>query len=493
MNHLTSDDLQALERLTPATLATRLSGGSWQPARHLLLIALEIAVAIRQGCRNLIVCAPPRHGKTELISCWTPIWALDRNPDHHIILTGYGAELVRGFSRRVRDTIIYWTQEGDTRNYLRCPLKQDSKNVDAWETQAGGGMYAMGVGGTILGRGGNVLIIDDYIKNVKEAESATMLQDLWDWFRGVSLSRLEPGAVQIIVASRWNKKDLVGRILEEEPGLWKIINFPALALDPEKFGPDLLGRAKDIALWPERYSTEHIKMLRKRMGSYLFDAQYQQAPHARAADSERTSSIVISDIVPENPMFRRCRSWDLAASGKKGDLMIGSLIMRDDVRKKTIFLDVFETAPRAGIVERHIIEHAKVDGIAIPIIIEQEPGSAGKIWAESLKEKLPGYMVKFRASTGSKWIRAQPLITAAENNKIELKRGAWNDRWLDEFCSFDGASGGEDNRVDSASLGFNYLNGKIQHAGTWGRVARPSDIVSKPRGALIVGPTFGRG
>lgn len=494
----TTADVKALIRLTPATLALHLSEGTWIPANHLTMIALEVAIAISQGNHNLIIGAPPRHGKSELLSYWTPVWALDRRPTDTTILTGYGADLVRGFSRRIRDTISYWTNLEEDRDYLHCPLKSDSKNVDAWNTEAGGGLYAVGIGGAILGRGAHLFIIDDYIKNVKEAESPTVLKDIWDWFRGVTLSRLEPNAVQLIVASRWSRQDLVGRILQEEPEQWKVINFPALALEPDKLGPDLLGRSVEMALWPERYSAKHLQKLRKRMGTYLFDAQYQQVPHARTSDSERTNNIPIIDIVPTNPLFRRCRAWDLAASGQKGDLMVGSAMIRDETRKRTIIEDIRTKHPNPRDVENFIYSTAEDDGFDVVILIEQEPGSSGKIWAASLTEKLKGYMVKFVPSSGSKWIRAQPIITAAENERLEIKRAPWNQDFLDEFCDFNGEAGGQDNRVDSVSLGFNYLNSKIHHAGTWGRPKRAVSIsninneVGPARGQLIVGPVFGR-
>ncbi|MEB3090059.1 hypothetical protein, partial [Parvimonas sp. M20] len=84
----------------------------------------------------------------------------------------------------------------------------------------------------ITGRGADVLIIDDYIKEPKEATSATYLEDLWTWYRTVARTRLEPGAVVIILATRWVSNDIHGRIMKQQAesgrNFFEYVRLPAL-------------------------------------------------------------------------------------------------------------------------------------------------------------------------------------------------------------------------------------------------------------------------
>src|ERR1700740_252677 len=89
-------------RLTPATFARKMSRNHWIPAKHLLYISSRIALAVARGDGRIIISMPPRHGKSETCSVWTPAWAMENYPDKRVILASYGADLSIGFSRRVR-------------------------------------------------------------------------------------------------------------------------------------------------------------------------------------------------------------------------------------------------------------------------------------------------------------------------------------------------------------------------------------------------------
>ena len=88
------------------------------------------------------------------------------------------------------------------------------------------GMTTAGVGGAITGRGADLLIIDDPVKSVEDAESQTYRDRAWEWWRGVALTRLEPGGAVILVMTRWHEDDLAGRILQEDASGWRVRAFP---------------------------------------------------------------------------------------------------------------------------------------------------------------------------------------------------------------------------------------------------------------------------
>src|SRR5207244_2242627 len=122
----------------------------------------------------------------------------------------------------------------------------------AWELERhAGGMTAAGVGGAMTGKGAHLLVIDDPVKNAEQAQSKTVREKHWEWYRSTAYSRLEPGGAVVIVMTRWHEDDLVGRLLAEaeaEGERWEILRLPALAEEA-----DPLGRAPGEPLWPERY------------------------------------------------------------------------------------------------------------------------------------------------------------------------------------------------------------------------------------------------
>jgi hypothetical protein len=256
MNSLTTHDRRIISqvqknwKLTPATLAYRISRQQWIPAKHLQYISLRVAQAIARGNGRIIISAPPRHGKSQLTSIYVPTWILEQFPNYKVILAGYGADLATGFSRQVRDI---FTDE-DNHGLLKTRIRQDAKRVEAFLVEGHtGGMYAVGLGGAITGRGAHVLLIDDYIKEIKEALSPAYRDYIWNWFVTTAYTRLEPGGTCIIIATRWHSDDLIGRLLATEGttdtgGKWEYIELPAIAEEG-----DMLGRKVGEALFPDRY------------------------------------------------------------------------------------------------------------------------------------------------------------------------------------------------------------------------------------------------
>ncbi|HNX27376.1 MAG TPA: terminase family protein, partial [Phycisphaerae bacterium] len=231
----------------------------------LKLMGNMIAQTVFDG-GHLIVNLPPRHGKSELISFWTPVWFLDNFPDRNIILSSYGAELAEGFGRRVKNEL-------QNNTCCRAKLSVDSKSSARLNTSEGGGMYSVGVGGPLSGRGGHLMIIDDPYKNWEDSHSPAYRQTIRDWYRSTFRSRLEPGGAIIIAMTRWADDDLCGWLLEEFPEDWRVLSLPAIAGEN-----DVLDRKTGEALCRQRFDEEKLAQLRKESGSIVWDAMYQQKP-----------------------------------------------------------------------------------------------------------------------------------------------------------------------------------------------------------------------
>lgn len=155
-------------------------------------------------------------------------------------------------------------------------LRADAKAKAKWLTQKKGGYMATGIGGPITGKGFNIGIIDDPIKNREEADSEVIREKQWKWYRSTFLTREEGNGAIVVIMTRWHDDDLVGRILqqqkEEGSNEWEVIKILAIAEEDEKH------RKKGEALWPWRFPLEILNQRKKDLGPYEWSSLYQQDP-----------------------------------------------------------------------------------------------------------------------------------------------------------------------------------------------------------------------
>ena len=244
------------------------------PTWHLEVIANELERIEKEGDTNykvLLVFMPPRHGKSELCTVTFPVWYLGKNPTKEIITVSYSAELAQDFGGKARSI----ASSPAYKAIFDVSLKDDEQAKAKWKTNQGGSYTSVGVGGAVTGRGANILIFDDPIKNREEAESEVYRQRVWDFFTSTAFTRLEPKGVAVVILTRWHVDDLAGRILMNE-GLKdkvKIIHFPAIAIQDEEY------RKLGEALWPERFTVDYFETITKpTIGPYDFEALYQGSP-----------------------------------------------------------------------------------------------------------------------------------------------------------------------------------------------------------------------
>ncbi len=251
------------------------------PNWHHRRIAQELEHVEKFGDRDykiLIVTVPPRHGKSQQCSIDFPAWFFGRNPTKEIIASSYAAELAQDFGSKTRNKI-------DTPEYKiifpGVELRDDEKARGRWRTNKGGSYVAVGVGGPITGRGANVLIIDDPVKNREEADSQVYQDKVWDWFTSTAFTRLSPGGVVILILTRWNDNDLAGKILANE-GLAKRTKLLKL---PARANVDGKNRKAGDPLWTERYDEKALEEIRITVGPYDWASLYQCSP-VRTEDQE---------------------------------------------------------------------------------------------------------------------------------------------------------------------------------------------------------------
>lgn len=400
--------------------------------------------------KRLMVFMPPRHGKSELVSRLFPAYYLHRHPSKWVAIASYGADLAYTLSRAAREN---YTRAGNA-------LHMASRAVKYWQTAAGGGLWAAGVGGPATGKGFHLGIIDDPIKDAQEAQSATIRERQKDWYGSVWSTREEPSGAQVVVQTRWHQDDLSGYILEleqDEPEHWYIVSLAAIAEPPASF-PDSCTvhpdwREEGEALCPERYPIARLKNIAKRIGSYFFGALFQQRPTPRDGGMF-SNSVEIIDSLPARPIAR-VRYWDKSGAEASGDYTVGALLaLLPDQRIVIEDVERFQLGPAKR--NERIKEIAELDRSRGRVVhwIEQPPGD-GVEATQNIIRFLSGFSVFADPVRGDKVERADPLAAQWQAGNVLLMRGAWNKAFIEEMRAF--PHGANDDQVDAASGAFNKL------------------------------------
>lgn len=206
-----------------------------------------------------------------LVSEHYPAWFLGMFPNRRVILASYEGDFASQWGRKARNIL---SEHG---HVFGVAVSDNSSAANRWDiTGNRGGMQTAGVSGPITGKGADLLIVDDPVKNAEEANSYVFRQKAWDWWQSVAYTRLEPGASIVLIQTRWHEDDLAGRLIKDEANggeKWTRVDFPAIAMTD-----DILGRKPGQALWPERYDEAALATTRRSVGEYVWQALYQQNP-----------------------------------------------------------------------------------------------------------------------------------------------------------------------------------------------------------------------
>lgn len=278
---------------------------------HHRVIAEKLEAVLTEKNKRIMIFVPPRHGKSEECSVQFPAFAMGRDKDLSVLLASYSADLSQEFGRQTRNIVASGKYQ---KVFLGTTLSEDSNSKGTWNTNGRGAYNAVGVGGAATGKGADILIIDDPIKNRKDAESLTIRDAVWDWWRSTARTRLSPTGSVIIIQTRWHKDDLAGRILKNDPDGWEVVNLPAIAVQDEQY------RKAGEALWPDQFPLESLNRTKKDIGSYEFSCLYQQTPVD--SESQEFKPEWIKKISLESVLLMRTKRFltvDTALSEKDSD------------------------------------------------------------------------------------------------------------------------------------------------------------------------------
>jgi predicted phage terminase large subunit-like protein len=424
--------------------------GRWKGARHLDLLCKRLEEVERGKLARLIITMPPRHGKSMAVTETFPSWFIGRDPNRRVIEVSYGDSLAKKFGRANRRKI-----EEFGKALFGVEVSRENRSVTNWGlVNFPGGMISAGIGGTITGEGADLLIIDDPIKNRKEAESETYRESLWSEWQDTLLSRLHPGAAVIAIMTRWHEDDLVGRLLREDrEHEWTVINLPAVAEE----GKDILKRKPGESLWPEHgFDAKWAKRKQRESGTRTWEALYQGRPSAAEGNLFKRQHFrkfrrheEVFELLTENGsryvektacrIFQTC---DVAGSTKSSAdyFVVGTFALT--LQNEILVLDIFRTRiegpDQPGYMHRLFQEWH-------PLLQAVESKNMGLTLFQQLRrDGLP--IVELKADA-DKFTRAIPAAARYEAGSVyHLENAPWLGELEKELTSF--PNGTHDDQVD---------------------------------------------
>lgn len=488
---MTADWISELERhitgqldttyATPGELARALDPATVQTPALDLIDAALVEAADTPDSRTIIV-MPPQEGKSQRATRRFVEWALKHNPDTRVAICSYELSVARRFGRTVRDDI---RENPETFGFT---LRRDVAAQAEWQILGHqGGVVSVGVGGALTSRPVDLMLIDDPIKDAKQADSETYRDAVWEWWTKTASTRLSPGAPVVLILTRWHEDDLAGRLLAAEDGhRWKVLRIPAEAdHDPNKGETDPLGREPGEFLQSARGRTDdQWRAIRVQAGARGWQALYQGRPSAAAGEIFKRENWRYY----ENPLWvtktsgarilagfdELLISWDMAFKDlESSDYVVGSVWMRhgaeaflvDQVRGRWDFPETL----------RQVIALAAKWPQALLKLVEDKANGTAVIAA--LRRTVPGILAEDPGQNG-KTARAAAISPLQEARQVWLPNPlieydpdtgeapyAWVDAFVEECAAF--PRGAHDDQVDAMSQALNRLILEPLIDGTW--------------------------
>jgi predicted phage terminase large subunit-like protein len=421
---------------------------------HIDAIVFQLMEVYQGRSRRLILTQPPRSLKSICSSVGFVAWWLGHDPSIRIACVSYSQDLAATFARQFRSVV---TSAWYKAIFPRMRLAKDTEMECV--TTRGGGRTAISVGGSLTGRGADVIIIDDPMK-ADDAHSETTRRSVNEWYSRTLVSRLddkEHGAI-ILVMQRLHEDDLAGMLLQE--GFWRHLDLPAIAEEDQQIPIGIGGvykRKKGEALHAIRESLEVLANLKKEMGSLTFSAQYQQRPIPLDGNLIRRSWIKWYESLPVERGANMVQSWDVASTtGKTSDYSVCTTWLK--LRRTYYLADLWRGRLEFPDLRRKVIELAHMHkpthllieevGLGIPLVqdlrVTDERGVPVPISIKPDADKI---------------VRMEAQAARFEAGQVCLpKEAPWLDTLLHELMAFPNSR--HDDQIDSISQFLNWAEAR---------------------------------
>lgn len=399
---------------------------------------------------------PPQHGKSDIASRSLPAYSLGLNPNLKIAACSYSTDLAKSFNRDVKRIIdsdfyrdIFPETTLNSKNVVTDSRSDYLRNTEEFEIVGYKGSYkAVGIGSGLSGRPVDLAIIDDPIKDKKEANSPTYRQNVWDWYTTVLETRLHNNSKVILILTRWHEDDLAGRLLLNEPENWEVIKIAAIKeaderIEGERAPIDIKDpRQPGEALWEDRHSLESLN--RKRdLNPDDFEALFQQNPTAPEGNKVKKE------------WFQYVEPWDVP-QGLTWNLWVDGAYTKSTQNDPTgLMVAAFD--PRTQLT---YIKHAKDAFLELPDLLDMlpdyseqqglgyksqsyiEPKASGLSLAQMIRRNIKTiapYIIQNKYCplvNEGKEARLQTAATQLKAERIVLVKGSWNQRVVHQLTAY---------------------------------------------------------
>lgn len=402
----------------------------------------------------LVITTPPQHGKSQSITETLPSWYLGRHPDKRVIEVSYNEDFAIKFGRRNKRKIADFGED-----IFGITLSKDSNRAVEFEIAGhSGGMLSRGIGTGITGNAGDLIIIDDPVKNRAEAMSKSRRELIYSEWQMSIKSRIQKGTKIILIMTRWHEDDLAGRLLAEEKDI-KLLRFPCECEDPatdlltqftsykRKVGDALcpeIGKGND---WLSRFKESLITT----EGTMAWNALFQGRPTAMEGNIIERDWWDMYEELPEEDMVQYVMSVDASFKDEEQSDPVAiqiwgklrhDIYLIDAVDKRLNFPDTILEIRRL----RAMYPECKTT-----LIEDRANGSA---IITMLRREMSGVIAV--QPNGSKMARVQAVLGAIESGNVHLpKNKRFTAEFIEECSTF--PNGIHDDQVDAMSQALNRL------------------------------------
>ena len=441
-----------------------------------------VSMFARPGREVLIISVPPQEGKSTYSGMWLPFWLIGLRPDEQGIFVAYNDEYAGTWGMRVRSLVERFGAE-----LFGIGLHKSQQAINNWKTTRGfGGMLSAGILGGITGNPGFWIIIDDVIKTMEDAGSPTIKRKHLDEWDGSISSRFQENTKILITATQWAEDDLSNEVYrrsieEAYEGIpVRMIRIKAIA-EPDEDEElsmteaergrwrDCLGRRIGETLQGQ-HSRQFFLEKRASVSPYVWSALYQASPSARKGSMfpPENWGWYDPDDVPTFDEIRR--GWDTASTEDGGDWTVGAGVarhVRSDRMQKIYILDVNRFQKKVSDVRDQVLRTAKVDGMGVRILMEEERAGAGKSVIQGYEADLKGWDFEGVRPDGEKVSRYTNYSDLQQRGHVLLPRRAdgTSPDWVQAFIAEhkqqmpDGRGPRHDDQIDAVALCINDIYG----------------------------------
>jgi len=434
---------------------------------HIKYLCDEAQIVMERVFKNipkeydLIINIAPVSLKSTIFSMMLPAWMWTRMPSAAVIGASHSENLAVDLSRKNR-AIVKSEKYSLCYPDIKVALDQDAKGY--FINTKFGTRFACGIEGDVTGRHGHLISIDDPINPRKGRSEAEIGNANVNIKETLNNRRKVPMVTPIImIMQRIAENDPTGMMLREWPFPVKHICLPA-ELTADVKPVELRKKYINGIMNPVRHPKEFLDT-EKGQGEFYYAGQYLQSPIPLGGAMFHVDRFQIESKAPKKWRIRM-RYWDKAGTKDAGAYSVGVLLGKDTEDRFWV-LNVVRGRWDTNTRERTILQTAKLDGKAVYVGVEQEPGSGGKESAENTAKNLAGFRVRVDRPTGDKAQRADPFSTQVNAGNVFLKKGRWNRDYIEELRFFSLENSKYKDQVDASSGAFKFVSKPVIRAGGW--------------------------